>query len=648
MPGQHRLTSDRSEQVEQVRQLRSQLLVAQSEIHSLSFKANAAERETELLKEALRKATAGQEAAMPSAIPSAKMMLSWVNSRVAGSKASSIADLRDGTVLLGLLEGLGAEHGSPNKVGSYARTPTQSQWTENCQTALDFIDQEGIGLGSISSSDIASGDEDKTLQLLFQLIQRYHLGVGKPLSQSKSELVAWVKSMIPSHQISGFSASEWNDGTALNALIHAVSHGELSGAAELANAHAKSREEYVRNWAAGLSLAHDKMAIPKLIDPADPRKADPTDPAVAEADLMMYISCFRHVLGSNYESIDAASWANDLFDLPSRDTCADHCNASGDGVTLVRLFEPAAFLIHACDATGQAQTHGGDIFKVAISQNGRPVTCSGGLLRVANHGSGALRLLDALLIHIEDCAIDVADFMWELDRTYTGRLSRAELSRGLINKAITFTIPEMDEFMTLFEQNQDGQIDYNDLSQLLQCATRHSDDVESVVTDLGTGSYRAQYIMTKNIGPFDVEITLRDRHIKGSPYRVDWRLDTEPNTPRSNSQELLLGAQAPPRQKRPSYVGSDASKEKRQRSFETVPELHLDDWLAETVQAEDLEKIRWLLAAANIQIKLAYRWYACMAVIYENVRVGVRLRVHARTIFPGGDVQVHRAVDTPK
>jgi hypothetical protein len=99
---------------------------------------------------------------------------------------------------------------------------------------------------------------------------------------------------------------------------------------------------------------------------------------------------------------------------------------------------------------------------------------------------------------------------------------------------------------------------------------------------------------------------------------VDWRLDTEPNTPRSNSQELLLGAQAPPRQKRPSYVGSDASKEKRQRSFETVPELHLDDWLAETVQAEDLEKIRWLLAAANIQIKLAYRWYACMAVIYET------------------------------
>jgi hypothetical protein len=153
--------------------------------------------------------------------------------------------------------------------------------------------------------------------------------------------------------------------------------------------------------------------------------------------------------------------------------------------------------------------------------------------------------------------------------------------------------------------------------------------------------------MTKNIGPFDVEITLRDRHIKGSPYRVDWRLDTDPNTPRSNSQELLLGAQAPPRQKRPSYVGSDASKEKRQRSFETVPELHLDDWLAETVQAEDLEKIRWLLAAANIQIKLAYRWYACMAVIYENVRVGVRLRVRARTIFPGGDVQVHRAVDTP-
>ena len=178
VPGQHRLTSDRSEQVEQVRQLRSQLLVAQSEIHSLSFKANAAERETELLKEALRKATAGQEAAMPSAIPSAKMMLSWVNSRVAGSKASSIADLRDGTVLLGLLEGLGAEHGSPNKVGSYARTPTQSQWTENCQTALDFIEQEGIGLGSISSSDIASGDEDKTLQLLFQLIQRYHLGVA--------------------------------------------------------------------------------------------------------------------------------------------------------------------------------------------------------------------------------------------------------------------------------------------------------------------------------------------------------------------------------------------------------------------------------------------------------------------------------------
>ncbi len=126
--------------------------------------------------------------------PSGKTIISWVNSKVAsrGMRVCSITDFQDGTVLLALLETLADEKNSPNKIGHYTKAPKMKiQRVENCQIALNFLATEGFALVNIGSDDLASGNEKLTLGLLFQLMERYHL--GNKFTEATNALLQWVQ-----------------------------------------------------------------------------------------------------------------------------------------------------------------------------------------------------------------------------------------------------------------------------------------------------------------------------------------------------------------------------------------------------------------------------------------------------------------------
>jgi filamin len=128
--------------------------------------------------------------------------------------------------------------------------------------------------------DIFNGNLKLIMGLIWTLIGRYQIrSTGRALS-TKEAMLAWVNTQIPHKEIKNFT-KDWNDGTALCALVDRIQPGLISHHATL------NQADKLKNCTLGMGLAQDKLNIPKLLDPEDL-----SHPDVDEISVMTYISNF--------------------------------------------------------------------------------------------------------------------------------------------------------------------------------------------------------------------------------------------------------------------------------------------------------------------------------------------------------------------
>lgn len=190
-------------------------------------------------------------------------------------------DLSNGVLLINLIEIIS----HPKTVGRYnlhPRIPIQK--VENVGLALEFLKRENIKLVNIGPEDIVGENIKLILGLIWTLILRYQINKGGS-GEGLDDLLRWVQSKIPEKGVTGFTGKDWNDGTALAALVDAVEPGTLPSARTMSPANKYD------NAKTAIETAHRDLGIPEVLRPEELNhpKVDPH--AVAA-----YISYFR-----NYE-----------------------------------------------------------------------------------------------------------------------------------------------------------------------------------------------------------------------------------------------------------------------------------------------------------------------------------------------------------
>ena len=124
-------------------------------------------------------------------------------------------------------------------------------------------------------SDITGHNLTQVLALVWALILRYQIGMGKPDSvQSKMEkeqegditsdklLLGWIRMVLPSKNIDNLT-SAWNDGRNLSALVNYCEPGLIPNHDRL---DPKNRLENVQH---AMTLAERHLSIPQVMQPAD-------------------------------------------------------------------------------------------------------------------------------------------------------------------------------------------------------------------------------------------------------------------------------------------------------------------------------------------------------------------------------------------
>jgi filamin len=153
----------------------------------------------------------------------------WTNEQLKVSKLVVVnleKDLADGLKLIALIEAL-----SGKKFQKYNKKPNfRTQKFENVTMSLKFLEEtEGIKIVNIDSSDIVDQKLKLIMGLIWTLILHYSItmptweddaGINKDLTP-KQRLLAWIQNKIPEKNITNFT-SDWNDGTAIAALVDAL------------------------------------------------------------------------------------------------------------------------------------------------------------------------------------------------------------------------------------------------------------------------------------------------------------------------------------------------------------------------------------------------------------------------------------------
>lgn len=83
------------------------------------------------------------------------------------------------------------------------------QKLENVQTALKFVQSEGIRLVNIGSEDFVDHKLTLILGFIWTLILRYHIQKGGVSASAKNDLLKWVQSKIPHKNVTNFTT--WYD-----------------------------------------------------------------------------------------------------------------------------------------------------------------------------------------------------------------------------------------------------------------------------------------------------------------------------------------------------------------------------------------------------------------------------------------------------
>ncbi|XP_011868572.1 PREDICTED: filamin-A isoform X1 [Vollenhovia emeryi] len=209
----------------------------------------------------------------------------WANERLKAANkhiGDLECDLSDGLRLVSLIEVL-----SQKRLPKHNQRPTfRSQKLENVSVALKFLEDEGIRIVNIDSSDIVDCKLKLILGLIWTLI--LHYSISMPMWEGddgedkgatpKQRLMHWIQSKVPDLPITNFT-SDWNDGRAVGALVDAVAPGLCPDWQDW------NPKDAMQNASEAMGLADDWLNIPQLIKPEEM-----VNPNIDEMSMMTYLS----------------------------------------------------------------------------------------------------------------------------------------------------------------------------------------------------------------------------------------------------------------------------------------------------------------------------------------------------------------------
>ncbi|XP_065372295.1 filamin-A isoform X3 [Calliphora vicina] len=195
------------------------------------------------------------------------------------------SDLSDGLRLIALIEVL-----SQKRMPKYNKRPTfRSQKLENVSVALKFLEDEGIKIVNIDSSDIVDCKLKLILGLIWTLILHYSISMpmwdGEDENQlngtgatPKQRLLNWIHGKIPDLPINNFT-NDWTTGKAVGALVDACAPGLCP------DWDMWDPKDAVQNASEAMGLADDWLNVRQLIKPEEL-----VNPNVDEQSMMTYLS----------------------------------------------------------------------------------------------------------------------------------------------------------------------------------------------------------------------------------------------------------------------------------------------------------------------------------------------------------------------
>ncbi|XP_076681202.1 filamin-A-like isoform X2 [Andrena cerasifolii] len=212
----------------------------------------------------------------------------WASEKLkaAGKQIADLGcDLSDGLRLIDLIEVL-----SQKQLPKHNKKPIfRSQKLENVSVALKFLDDEGIRIVNIDSSDIVDGKLKLILGLIWTLILHYSISMpkwegedDKQYAPPKERLMQWIQSKLPDLLITNFT-SQWNDGRAVGALVDAVAPGLCPDWQDW------DAKDALQNASEAMGLADDWLNVPQLIKPEEM-----VAPNVDEMSMMTYLSQYHN------------------------------------------------------------------------------------------------------------------------------------------------------------------------------------------------------------------------------------------------------------------------------------------------------------------------------------------------------------------
>ncbi|KAF3707914.1 Spectrin beta chain, non-erythrocytic 1 [Channa argus] len=218
-----------------------------------------------------------------------KTFTKWVNShlsRVSGRITDLYMDLRDGRMLIKLLEVLSGE-----RLPKPTKGRMRIHCLENVDKALQFLKEQRVHLENMGSHDIVDGNHRLTLGLIWTIILRFQIQDisvetedNKEKKSAKDALLLWCQMKTagyPNVNIHNFTTS-WRDGMAFNALIH-KHRPDLIDFDKLK----KSNAHY--NLQNAFNLAEQHLGLTKLLDPEDISVDHPD-----EKSIITYVVTYYH------------------------------------------------------------------------------------------------------------------------------------------------------------------------------------------------------------------------------------------------------------------------------------------------------------------------------------------------------------------
>uniref|UniRef100_A0A5K3FE22 Calponin-homology (CH) domain-containing protein n=1 Tax=Mesocestoides corti TaxID=53468 RepID=A0A5K3FE22_MESCO len=214
----------------------------------------------------------------------------WANEHLK-TKGTSVDDIQfdfaDGLRLIDLIESL-----SGQKFRHVNRKPSfRTQKLENVTMVLRFLEeQEGLRLVNIDSTDIVDCRTKLILGLIWTLILHYSITLplweGEDYNQGstgptpKQRLLSWLNSKLMERPVKNFT-TDWNDGTAIGALVDACAPGLCPDWREW------EPKQKLRNATEAMRAAEQWLEVPQLIHPEEM-----INPRVDEKAMMTYLSQF--------------------------------------------------------------------------------------------------------------------------------------------------------------------------------------------------------------------------------------------------------------------------------------------------------------------------------------------------------------------